>query len=691
MIVRHVITEMERRNFFKILTATGAGVITSACGPNTDQLIPLLVPEGQIVPGEEQWHPAVCNECAAGCGTIVRVMEGRRIVETKDGPARERAAAIKKIEGNPLDPISGGKLCARGQAAVQALYHPDRLRSPKKRSGDRGSGKFMDISWDDAIAEAAGVIRKADPASIVFLMGSQVGTRSLAIERFMAAIKGSAPVVCALDDHAAERAALGGLPLYDVANATHILSVGADWLGSWISPVYYTRQYGEFRRSRDAVRGKLIHAESRMSLTAAAADRWIPIKPGTESHLLRAVRYFVANDKGDVTALAAACGVSLARIEETAKMLMEAQHPLVIGGASIVHSNSVDAIRQAQRINDHLGVKVLLTPAKPVTAANIETIAKAKVMLIDGADPAYTVPGARALLQNATVITFSPFIDDTAAYADLILPDHHYLESETALLPSIAPVEAVTVGVPFARPLYQSRAVEQTLADLATELGVQYERITAQTVAASFITAEQPFAEIARAGGASKQIAKPVLAGTTETLSEAAPTFSGDPAQFPLNFQAYLSTQFHDGRSSNLPWMQELPDPASSAMWGLPVEIDPKTAVDLNIKTGDRVRVESPHGSLEAPAYVNPAAIPGVVSMAIGDGHTHYTRYASKAESASGLNRGANPISILDPATDPVTGAVLTGGTRVRLTRKGEGMLIQYSVKDTEHHKDAYR
>ena len=73
-------------------------------------------------------------------------------------------------------------------------------------------------------------------------------------------------------------------------------------------------------------------------------------------------------------------------------------------------------------------------------------------------------------------------------------------------------------------------------------------------------------------------------------------------------------------------------------MWGLPVEIDPKTAANMKISTGDRVKVESPHGSLEAAAYVHPAAIPGVLSMAIGDGHKNYTRYAS--------GRGANPISI---------------------------------------------
>src|SRR5215831_14513664 len=177
---------MDRRNFFRILSATSAGALTG-CGNKAAKLMPMLVPEHEIVPGEEQWHPAVCTECAAGCGTIVRVMEGVRTVERNGAKFQERIAAVKKIEGNPLDPVSGGHLCARGQASVQSLYHPDRLRGPMKRAGDRGSGQIAATSWDEALASAAEKIGKAhaaDPARIVFLTGPGSGTRSLAIERF---------------------------------------------------------------------------------------------------------------------------------------------------------------------------------------------------------------------------------------------------------------------------------------------------------------------------------------------------------------------------------------------------------------------------------------------------------------------------------------------------------------------------
>src|SRR5262245_43991054 len=131
---------MDRRNFFKIISATG--VLATGCGHKTDTLIPLLVPEHEIAQGQEIWRPAVCTECAAGCGTIVRIMEAERVIELKGEKVRQPIAAIKKIEGNPLDPVSGGRLCARGQAAAQSLYHPDRLRGPMKRSSDRGKAQF---------------------------------------------------------------------------------------------------------------------------------------------------------------------------------------------------------------------------------------------------------------------------------------------------------------------------------------------------------------------------------------------------------------------------------------------------------------------------------------------------------------------------------------------------------------------
>ena len=149
---------MDRRVFFRILSATSAGALSTGCGTNVGKLMPLLVPEREIVPGEEQWHPSVCTACSAGCGTRVRIMEGERVTTDNGEQVRERVAAIKNIEGNPLDPISGGRLCARGQASVQALYHPDRLRNPMDEDAEQ-----LDIFLNS--------LRRRSWASLIFSRG----------------------------------------------------------------------------------------------------------------------------------------------------------------------------------------------------------------------------------------------------------------------------------------------------------------------------------------------------------------------------------------------------------------------------------------------------------------------------------------------------------------------------------------
>ena len=197
---------------------------------------------------------------------------------------------------------------------------------------------------------------------------------------------------------------------------------------------------------------------------------------------------------------------------------------------------------------------------------------------------------------------------------------------------------------------------------------------------------DETWDEVARQGGlwrdsdATTSASKPAV----NTFEWRNADFHGDPKEFPLLFQPYLSLQYHDGRGANLPWMQELPDPVSSSMWDLPVELDPRTADRLRIATGDWVRVESPTDNLEATAYVHPAALPGVVSMAIGEGHKHYGRFAS--------NRGANPISILSPVWDDSGRALAFSATRVRLARlERPPTLIQFSPNDREQGPWGYR
>ncbi len=727
---------MERRNFFKILSTASAGVVATGCGTDSDKLIPLLVPEQDLIPGVEYWHPSVCTSCPSGCGVVARVMDGERIIERttagKTEKLRQRLAAIKKLEGNPLDHVSGGRLCARGQAGVQSLYNPDRIRGPLKRSGVRGEATFQPISWKDAISEASDQLLKVKNEAadrIAIVTGPVASSRSNALRGFAKAIGAPEPLVCSVASHAAERKAAEialnwqGIPFYDIANARHILSVGADFLGGWVSPVNYARQFGAFRQARMEVRGYLAHAESRLSITASAADQWLPLKPGSEAQFLGAVgrilldlnlapkaaslppNVLAAFKALDLAAFIAATGIEERKLRLAVEQLGKSEGPLVLAGASTVHTNSVDAIVASHYVNMMLGnvgnpggiQAPAKSPIEPLTNTKFAAaLSQARAIVLDEANPLYTAPKAahvrEALTKAGFVLSFATTLDDSAAWADIILPAHHALEGEIAVAPAAAARVSLAIGGTFVQPLYETQPISNTLAELAGGMNVTFQPATVKEIAEPLLPKDLTWETVVREGGfhtdatpaaapLTKSKPAPKAAAPTNAFALNAAKFEGDG---PFLLQPYLSPQLHEGASSNLPWLQECPDPASSAVWSLPVEIDPVTAQKLGIATGDNVKLESASGSITAPAYIHPGAVPGVLSMAIGGGHTHFGRFAS--------GRGANPLEILALATEPATGDLATGATRVRLTRVGPGKdLIQYSSEDKEERPHAHR
>ncbi len=227
--------------------------------------------------GPEQFMLSVCAACPGGCGIRARRI-GDRIV---------------KVEGNPLHPISGGCLCPKGQAAVQALYHPDRLRVPMRRVGPRGSlTSFRPATWDAAVSQIAGRLQsireEQRPESVVLIRGADrdIGTR--VARRFVGAFGSPNDIVL---DRGSEAGALAlfltqgvrAMPAPDIRGAEYILSLGSELLEASPAPVFASRAYGDFRQTHAARRGKLVHVDPRLSITAASADEWIPIRPLTHS------------------------------------------------------------------------------------------------------------------------------------------------------------------------------------------------------------------------------------------------------------------------------------------------------------------------------------------------------------------------------------------------------------------------
>jgi menaquinone reductase, molybdopterin-binding-like subunit len=297
---------MERRDFLKISAIGSASAALEGCGNPDHQLI-RFIPEEDMLPGIATWKPSICTQCPAGCGLIVRVMQGEAEVIRRGQLGLIKMGLAKKLEGNPNHPINQGRLCPRGQTGLQVTYHPDRVRNPLERTGPRGSGQFKEITWDDAIKQLVAQLSPLQSAKqrsgLAVLTSPLRGQRKNIVARFAAAFKYSRGYDFAFFDEATVRAANAtsfdqpSVPTVDLAQTNYVISFGADFLGTWNSPVAQSIGYGTMRQGRPGQRGKFVHVEPRLSQTAANADEWIPCKPGTEGLFALSLAHVIMRDK----------------------------------------------------------------------------------------------------------------------------------------------------------------------------------------------------------------------------------------------------------------------------------------------------------------------------------------------------------------------------------------------------------
>ncbi|MPY87280.1 MAG: molybdopterin-dependent oxidoreductase [Luteitalea sp.] len=750
---------MDRRNFLKTSTVGGAAAALSSCGHPEAPLVRFL-PDEELVPGVATWKPSVCPGCRAGCGVLVRVMEGDAEVIRNGQHGVVRMGVAKKLEGNPEHPISQGRLCPRGQAAIQLTYHPDRLGHPLERVGARGSGEYKPLDWDAAISTLVERLRALDDrrahATLAALTRPLRGVRRELIARFLQAFGAGPPSVFELfsDDvlRRANERSFGRrqLPTFDLSRARYVISFGADFLGTWNSPVAQSAAYGEMRQGRPGIRGTFVQVEPRMSQTGANADRWVPVRPGTEGVLALGLAH-VMLQRGLASASSGAAvgalidgwdaglpayapeaveretGVAARRIARLASELA-ADRPAVaiIGGAPLAHTNgffNAIAVNALNAVLDSVGrpggmrfmpeARITLPEVRSETstassAAREQSFSLLRdrmrgvtgpgveVLLLYDANPVFAAPRAwrirEALAQVPFIVSFGSFLDDTSTFADLILPDHSFLESWMDDAPESGSDRAVvSVAAPAMRPLHDTRATADVLLEIARQLGGRvstalpwhsYEdalRAAVQSVdagaSADAKTSADVWTLVQQQGGwwteTLESSSSEMKRAAGASIRRATPRFDGDETEYPFHFLPYPSQAFLDGSLAHLPWMQELPDVLSTAMWGTWVEINPRTAERLGVSQGDLVEVASSQGRLEAPALVSPGIAPDVVAMPVGQGHRTFTRYAS--------GRGANPVALLAPLVEPESGTLAWAATRVRVARKGRGRLTLFA------------
>jgi anaerobic selenocysteine-containing dehydrogenase len=513
--------------------------------------------EAEMLPqGIEGWVASVCQQCPGGCGILVRT-----ITAHEDG--KKRAV---KIEGNPNHPISRGTLCPKGAAGLQALYDPDRIRGPMKRSGPRRSGRWEPIGWDEALATAAERLRdlraRGEAHSLVAIAGNVRGLMPALLERFLEAY-GSPNYVTTAHGCETSRQLMRltqGLdePIaYDLERTSYVLTFGAGLLEAGNSPVRQARAFANLRQGTPGRRARIVHVDPRLSVSAAKADEWVPIRPGTDGALALGIAHVIVSeglyDKAFVgertfgfedwrdgagpmrlgfkslvqaeyraESVAALTGVPVATITRVAREFAAARPGLALGGSGAsLHTNGLFNRLAIQALNALVGsveapggtTAQRRPPVAPMPPVRRDAVAGRGLSMprLDGAgtdraalaasaihllpeglrtgkpyppgalllyyaNPAYSSPGftrAPELFEKIPfIVSFSPFLDETTRHADLVLPDHTYLERWQD-----DPVEAVwgppVLGVrqPAVEPRHQTRHTGDVIIQLARALG----------------------------------------------------------------------------------------------------------------------------------------------------------------------------------------------------------------------------
>ena len=282
---------LNRRGFLQFAAGGVAGLATAGITVGgISELNAAIESEQMSVPGgPETWAPSVCGMCPAGCGLRVRKV-GKRAV---------------KIQGNPLHPVNHGGLCPKGIAGLQALYHPDRLRAPLRNVGTREAPSWKEVSWDEALGQVAARMAKirqaGDARTVVLIDRDQRSLSSRLLRRFLTAYGSPNYLVAPSGLDALQTAiylqqGIARPVAFDLDNARYVLSFGVNLLEGWGAPVSMMRTFGRWRASEGGRRNKLVQIEPRFSVTAARADEWVALRPGTEGALALGIAYVLITE-----------------------------------------------------------------------------------------------------------------------------------------------------------------------------------------------------------------------------------------------------------------------------------------------------------------------------------------------------------------------------------------------------------
>lgn len=638
-----------RREFLKLMGASLALGSAGCLRRPVQKIVPYAKQPEEITLGQALYYSSTWFDGSESFGLLVKTREGRPI----------------KYEGNPYHPMNRGALSARAQAHLLSCYDPDRLQAPKQnlQKKDRSNAETISITWSSLDEKVAAAVAKGG----VSLLTGHVASPTLRqmIKDFQSATQAQH---ITWEPTTPESLALGQessygtkqIPSYRFDKARVIVSIDADFLGTWLTPTAYNKQFAEGRREI-ANMNELVVFDSNYSLTGANADKRIKIKPSQQLTVAMGLLYEVVVKAGlsnlasnselkdTLSAFANASkilGLSDDQaIEKVAKSLIKAKgESLVVAGGTAAQGKealllqvAVNALNSALSNDGHTVVYAQsLTAMMGGSHAELHQLIesmkadKVKTLFIHGVNPSYYLGDIfnEALAHVETVIYTGSHMDETAIKADFVVPDHHSVESwgDNEALAGVYGIQQPTI-----QPMYDTRSVLVGLSKwgkVTTALGKaesDYEIVrtywkdhlfAATGAKGSF---EDFWIELLQKGsvGSLKDGRDNVRTAKVDKLYGAKPS-----KQSGFELLLYPTVQLGQGELSNIGWLQELPDVITKVVWDNYASVSVATAEKLGLSEGDKVEIEVNGQKLKVPSHVQPGMHDDVVAIALGYGRT---------------------------------------------------------------------
>jgi molybdopterin-containing oxidoreductase family iron-sulfur binding subunit len=634
-----------RRDFLKAMGFTISAATLAACEAPIRKAIPYVVKPVDVDPSIPNYYASTFIDGGDYCSVVVKTREGRPI----------------KIKGNNLSPITQGRVNAQVEASVLSLYDSQRIQGPVINREP--------ATWSDLDEAVTSQLRDASSVALVSYTILSPSTQAT-IDRLLAAYPNMRHVV--YDPISSEgileanRQSFGQavIPAYDFSKADTIVSFGADFLGTWIAPIVYARQYGDTRKlgSDKKKMSRHYQFESNLSLTGANADYRAQIRASQEGLLVGHL----------YNLLAARAGSPTAKINKTAEvpLLAKAANDLWASrGKSLVVSGSNDPAVQSMvnAINGLLrnyGTTIdLQNPAyyrQGSIRAMDQLAQQAGQGSLDGVifyncNPVYDYYNGAALAEGLNKvklkISTSDRLDETTVLADYIAPDNHYLESWNDAQPQGG---HLSLAQPTITPIFDTRQAQSTFLTWSGSRQTDYYQFLRDRWRSTAFAAQD--AEGSFENFWNTALYKGVIETSSPTTGEADGTAvpadlgrlanainSTYPAQREgIELVLYQKVGIGNGRQANNPWLQEMPDPISKACWDNYLTMSLKMANELGVEMEEMktrmARVTANGTSVVVPVLVQPGQAEGTVGLALGYGRTK----AGKV--ADGVGANAYPM-----------------------------------------------